>query len=266
MAENNVYGDAMSAFGMFELKKLIGALVMPLPAMLLLILLGLLLLWFTRWQKTGKTLISAGWIVLLLLSFQPVADALLRPTENKYPTYQPNGDVSFVIVLGGSYSYDPLLPPSAQVGRNTLARIAEGIRIYRMHPKAKLVFSGAPAASEVSSARVAAQVASSLGAPKEDMVLIETPRDTEDEALAMKALIKDQPAVLVTSASHLPRAMRLFADNGMHPIPAPANQLTSDGHANFWETYFPAASYLERSERAWYELLGEWWLTLKGKH
>ncbi len=248
---------------MFELKKVIGALLMPLPSIILIMLVGLLLLWFSRWQRSGRWMITLSWCALLMLSSEPIADRLLKPREDQFPVYQPSGEISYVLVLGGSYIYDPLLPPSSQVGRNTLARIAEGIRIYRMHPKAKLVFSGAPSASEVSSARVAAQVASSLGVPKEDMILIETPRDTEDEAVAMKALINNQPAVLVTSASHMPRAIRLFAENGMHPIPAPANQLSSEGKGNFWEQYLPAAAYIERSERAWYELLGEWWLTLK---
>ena len=57
---------------------------MPLPFMLLLILAGLLLLWFSRWQKTGKTLITVSWLGLVLLSLQPVADALLLTTEKPY--------------------------------------------------------------------------------------------------------------------------------------------------------------------------------------
>ncbi len=44
------------------------------------------LLWFSRFQKTGKVFISVGWLALLLLSLQPVSDHLLRPIENRYPT------------------------------------------------------------------------------------------------------------------------------------------------------------------------------------
>ena len=57
-----------------------------LPLLLLIIALGLGLVWFSRFQKSGKTLITFGWLVLLLLSLQPVADKLLRPIENTYPT------------------------------------------------------------------------------------------------------------------------------------------------------------------------------------
>lgn len=63
---------------LFTLKKVIGNMLLPLPLMLLIIGAGLALLWFSRFQKTGKIFISIGWLALLLLSLQPVADRLLR--------------------------------------------------------------------------------------------------------------------------------------------------------------------------------------------
>ena len=67
---------------LFTLKKVIGNMLLPLPLMLLIIGAGLALLWFSRFQKTGKIFISIGWLALLLLSLQPVADRLLRPIES----------------------------------------------------------------------------------------------------------------------------------------------------------------------------------------
>ena len=63
---------------LFTLKKVIGNMLLPLPLMLLIIGAGLALLWFSRFQKTGKIFISIGWLALLLLSLQPVADRLLK--------------------------------------------------------------------------------------------------------------------------------------------------------------------------------------------
>ncbi|SUG89140.1 Membrane Protein Functionally coupled to the MukBEF Chromosome Partitioning Mechanism [Salmonella enterica subsp. enterica] len=73
---------------LFTLKKVIGGMLLPLPLMLLMIGVGLALLWFSRFQKTGKVFISVSWLALLLLSLQPVSDHLLRPIENRYPTWQ----------------------------------------------------------------------------------------------------------------------------------------------------------------------------------
>lgn len=42
---------------LFTLKKVIGNMLLPLPLMLLIIGAGLALLWFSRFQKTGKIFI-----------------------------------------------------------------------------------------------------------------------------------------------------------------------------------------------------------------
>lgn len=46
---------------LFTLKKVIGGMLLPLPLMLLMIGVGLALVWFSRFQKTGKVFISVGW-------------------------------------------------------------------------------------------------------------------------------------------------------------------------------------------------------------
>lgn len=76
---------------------------MPLPFLLIVMGLALILLWFTRWQKSGKTLFTLSWLALLLISLQPVADRLLLPLEKQYATYQGNDPVDYIIVLGGGY-------------------------------------------------------------------------------------------------------------------------------------------------------------------
>lgn len=59
----------------------------------------------------------------------------------------------------------------------------------------------------VSTAEVGARVAQSLGVPREQIITPDLPKDTEEEAAAVKQAIGDAPFLLVTSASHLPRAM-----------------------------------------------------------
>ena len=66
---------------LFTLKKYLGGMMLPLPLLLMLIAFGIALLWFSRFQKTGKACVSIGWLVLALLSLQPVADSLLKPIE-----------------------------------------------------------------------------------------------------------------------------------------------------------------------------------------
>ncbi len=130
---------------LFTLKKYIGGMMLPLPLLLLIIALGLGLVWFSRFQKSGKTLITFGWLVLLLLSLQPVADKLLRPIENTYPTWQGNQKVEYIVVLGGGYTWDPNWAPSSNLINNSLPRLNEGIRLWLANPGSKMIFTGAPA-------------------------------------------------------------------------------------------------------------------------
>lgn len=250
---------------LFTLKKFVGGLLMPLPFLLMVMGLALILLWFTRWQKSGKTLFTLSWLVLLLISLQPVADRLLLPLERQYATYQGNDPVDYIVVLGGGYTFNPNWAPSANLFANSLPRVTEGVRLYRAHPNAKMVFTGGSTANNQSSARTAAQVAESLGVPAANIVMLEQPKDTVEEAAAVAALVEDKPFLLVTSASHLPRAIKFFTAIGLHPIPAPANQLAITTPLHSWERAIPAAVYLGHSERVWYETLGLMWQKLSGR-
>ncbi|TKI07498.1 envelope biogenesis factor ElyC [Martelella alba] len=250
----------------FTLKKLVGGLLLPLPLLLLLMAAGLCLIGFTRRQKTGKCLLVLGWLALLLLSLQPVADHLLAPLETRYPTYQDRAaPIAYVVVLGGGYTFNPQWAPGSNLINNSLPRVVEGIRQYRNHPGARLVFTGAAAnGNPVSSAAVAASVAESLGVPAKDIILLDKPRDTRQEAASVAALVGKAPFLLVTSANHLPRAMAFFQGQGLAPLPAPANQLAITSPLNVWERLLPSPLWLEHSERAWYETLGRIWQKISG--
>jgi len=250
----------------FTLKKFVGGLLMPLPLLLIIMAIALSLLWFSRRQKMGKVIFLVGWLLLGLLSLQPVADSLLRPLENTYPTYHGGTQLNYVVVLGGGYTYNPQWAPSSNLINNSLPRVTEGIRIYLMNPGSKLIFTGAAApGNPVSSAATAAKVAESLGVPATDIITLDQPRDTHQEAEQVAQRIGHQTFALVTSANHLPRAMVFFQEQGLAPVPAPANQLAIDSPLNIWEKAVPQSLYLAHSERAWYETLGRIWQYFTGK-
>lgn len=250
---------------LFMLKKYIGGMMLPLPLLLLLTGLGLFLVWFTRFQKTGKTAITVCWLLLLLLSLQPVADGLLKPIEDKYPTWRGEQRVEYIVVLGGGYTWNPHWAPSSNLINNSLPRLNEGIRLWQANPGSKMIFTGARALTNpVSTGEAGARVAESLGVPRNDIIVLDTPKDTEEEAAAVKAAIGDAPFLLVTSASHLPRAMIFFQHAGLHPLPAPANQLAIESPLNPWEKAIPSPVWLMHSDRVGYETLGRIWQWLKG--
>ena len=75
----------MFALNFFAIKKWLGQLLMPLPFSLSLLLLALLLLWFTRFQKTGKLLATLSLLIVALMGTRPVSYELARPLEQTFP-------------------------------------------------------------------------------------------------------------------------------------------------------------------------------------
>ncbi|MBU1086362.1 MAG: hypothetical protein KKD05_02470 [Candidatus Omnitrophica bacterium] len=69
---------------MFLFKKIIAPFLFPLPLTVLSLLAGVLFLWFSKKQKTGKILVTMGLILLFVSSFKFTADAMLRPIEYKF--------------------------------------------------------------------------------------------------------------------------------------------------------------------------------------
>jgi len=94
------------------------------------------------------------------------------------------------------------------------------------------------------------------------VILLLGTQDTQEEAQAGKKLLGDKPFILVTSASHMPRALNFFNNEGLDPIPAPTNHLAGIQHPNY--TKFFSSDALEKSRIAFHELLGLVWQKLKG--
>ena len=58
--------------------------------------------------------------------------------------------------------------------------------------------------------------------------------------------------------------MIFFEKQGLHPLPAPANQMAIDAPLNTWERVIPSPMWLMHSDLVGYETLGRLWQWLKG--
>ena len=257
---------------MFTLKKIILAFLYPLPLSILLSFLGLYLLWFTTKQKTGKIVVSVGLAILTLFSYSIIANRLLRPLERKYDTFEivvseteDKPTIKFVVVLGGGHTSDPELPLLSQMNTHPVIRLMEGIRIYRKVPGSRLLLSGGSGFDLISEAEMMARVAREMGVPDRDIILESKSKDTRDEALFIKPMVGNEPFVLVTTASHIPRSMALFKKLGMNPIPSPIGHSIRDGQGLSLDSFFPSTGNLHKTELAIHEYIGMTWSKLRGQ-
>jgi uncharacterized SAM-binding protein YcdF (DUF218 family) len=83
------------------------------------------------------------------------------------------------------------------------------------------------------------------------------PKDTKEEAQAAKKLLKEKPFILVTSASHMKRAMDIFNKEGLHPVAAPTYHTASKKDFNAMDVF----SYYSftKSRAVFHETLGLLW-------
>jgi uncharacterized SAM-binding protein YcdF (DUF218 family) len=249
------------------LAKAFGSLFFPVPLTCEILALGLVLLWFTRRQKAGKVLVTAGVVLLLLLGNTGISGELLRPIERRYSPLVVSSEAQtpgplragmYIVVLGGGYSSDPTVDLLSRLDEATLARLAEGILLYKKVPGCKLILSGGPPEQAESMGKAAL----ALGVKEQDIVLETKSKNTEQEAIFIAPMVGKGPFVLVTSASHMPRAMGLFRKLGMNPIAAPTDYLAKGRLRLEPDNLFPGYYGLYESERAVYEYLGITWETL----
>ena len=251
---------------MFLAKKIIANLLYPVPLTLELLVLGLVLLLFTRFQKPGKGLVAAGVLLLAVLSFAPVPNMMAHRLETRYlPIHSVDAvkDIRWVAVLGGGNEADPRLPANSRLSPSALSRLVEGIRLYRGLKDGRLILSGGPVFDAASSAKEYAAAAALLGVDRADMLLVAEPRDTEEEAAVIARIVGKEPFLLVTSAMHMPRSVDLFKRRGANPIPSPADYRTAKGPGTAPSDFFPNPENLETATAAWHEYLGMLWYRLK---
>ena len=242
---------------MFVISKLLSAITQPLFWLGVWWVLALLLL--GRYYRVAVRMLWAGLLVFVLLGFQALPDALLRPLEARY-SVPDLGSQPFegMIVLGGATGHSDLYQAHGQVPLNQAAeRFTVPAGLMHRYPHWRLVFSGGEGRllktgfTEASLARVFYE---EQGVDLGRVVFEDGARNTRENALNVAAVLGDEcrkPWLLVTSAWHMPRSMAEFEATGCHVVPYPVDFLT--GSSTPFTEYSLANSVLR-----WQIALHEW--------
>ncbi len=246
---------------LFLTKKAATFFVEPLGLIIVLNLIGIYFLYKSSYKKAKIMLVSALFL-LLFFSYPPVGNSFIQKLESQYKKYSyHNINIEYVHVLGSGHHENAFWPLSSQIGNAGLKRTIEGVAIYKNSPmpKPKLVFTGYPGFdNQISNAEINASIAKIAGVHEKDIIINAKAKDTKEEAKFAKTLFKDAPFVLVTSASHMPRAISMFQNQALNPIPAP-----TDFHGKHKKLLsVPNIVSLEKSRIVIHELLGQIWYFL----
>ncbi len=249
---------------LFVVKKVISAFIMPIN--LVFILLILAIIYFNkRPKKSVKYLISAT--LLLLLSSMPIiSDTVMVSIESNYePFTRSSKPVDYIVILGNGHYSNDALPVTSQLKTGSLQRLVEALRIYQIHPEARIITSGFADNNSVSNAEKMKQSLVLLGISEHKIITENFPKDTEEEAQLISPRVQGANVVLITNADHMPRSMKYFQQQGVFPIAAPTGYWVKSQHGKSrWSNYVPSSKKLEQTTTAWYESLGRLVQWIKG--
>ena len=210
----------------FYLSKTLGDLAVPSNFILLVILCGLLLVWRSRFIRLGRRLAIAGIVLLLIAGLTPLGTALLVSLENRFPQWDDTrGPPTGVIVLGGIVNTHISLLRNEISVDSAANRLIAAVELHRRYPGLRIVFSGGNS-NLIFKGRAesgfAVRFLENLGVPSGDIAADDTARNTTENAINAKKIADPKPGehwLLITSASHMPRAIGLFRAAGF-PVEA----------------------------------------------
>ncbi|MEO0539616.1 MAG: YdcF family protein [Cyanobacteria bacterium P01_A01_bin.105] len=257
------------------LSKLLPLLVYPLglTCLLLVVALGCL------GQRPGwaRSAIAAALMVLFLSSNSWVAARVVQSLEWRYQPPKPMPTADVIVVLGGS-TYAATAPRPWVEVNEAGDRVIYAVHLYQQGKAPLLLFSGGridwknggpPEADDMS------QIALAMGVPRHDILQEPNSLNTYQNAVNVQAMLRQQQldrVLLVTSATHMPRAAAIFRKLGIDIIPAPTDywvsqaRFTEDHHS--WQGRLlgalPTAEAMFQITRAFKEYMGLAVYRLKG--
>jgi len=204
-----------------------------------------------------------------------------------------------IVVLGQGMPKTSDLPFRYQNNEVFERRLLEGIRVAKLIPESRLIVSMAGEATNTAKQLFLDEYMALVNFPTNRVFMFTTARDTSEEAKLAKLLIRGQRSedrdqksevrdqqmlrcadalpltsdlrlptsvlptnslLLVTSGSHIPRALKIFQKAGMGPIPVPCDYTSVEKPENEWREWYlpplPNGRRFDESERAAHEWLG----------
>jgi uncharacterized SAM-binding protein YcdF (DUF218 family) len=240
------------------------------PAVLLVVMLGVGVALLLRSDLSGAatsklrvrpgTLVAAvAWSGLTLFSLPVFSSALVgctetrgvdltRALEGKRPER-----TAMVVLAAGLHTDDPsVVPPRERIDSASAQRVITAARLCHERTFGLVILSGPP---DETGGMLDLMVA--LGVPREQIVLETQATDTRENATRSAAILRDwgpDAVVLVTSSTHLRRAVKDFAAAGVQAIPFAAAII---GRPTFdLESLLPSSSALAETNACLHELLG----------
>lgn len=224
-------------------------------------------------RKLAVLLVSVSIFLLFFIGITPTGPDLLVALENSYaaPSKLPK-EVTGIIILGGTFDADLTAARNSLAVNDSMERVMEGLRLARLYPKAITVFSGGTGRMFVQGRPEAHEIMRWLGRSgynADDFLFEDKSRNTWENVTFTRDMLNpgaQKVWIVVTSAYHMPRAMKAFEILGWQgTIIAWPTDYRTDGKMRWLPDRFDVAGNFYKTDLAIHEFAGIIAYGLRGK-
>ncbi|MDB5246504.1 MAG: hypothetical protein JWQ40_898 [Segetibacter sp.] len=205
------------------------------------IIVLLISLFFVKSPLVKKRVTIILVIFVLFFGNEVIYNKIVLAWQPKPVQLPPNITYEAGILLGGSGSFDK---NGTGFLNSSSDRVFEVCTLYKTGKIKKIIVAaGAVYNDRPKEAPFLSKKISELGIPPHDIIVEQQSRTTFENALYTKRIIDSlklqPPFVLVTSAMHIPRSVRVFTKAGLPVIPYPADYKVLDKKFGFFDYAVP---------------------------
>lgn len=250
-------------------------LLHPFRLCFLVLAVVLVIIWCRRSAPRRVLLwLSIPFALLYLFCLPLVSYFAVGTLEWGYPPDDPQAarpNAGAIVVLSGGIHPPDATRPKAVLDDSTLYRCLHAVDLYQkpQGPCPVVVTGGIvdPDREGPTLGDAMAQFLCRLGVAEADIVVEARSRSTHENALFTAELLREKgitKIVLVTEASHLPRAVRCFRRQGLAVVPSGCDYHATEFKWSIFQL-IPSFGAAKGNQRVVHEYLGFIWYWLRGR-
>ena len=235
----------------FILSKIVQFCIEPLNWVIIFVILSLLFMGLRKPHLCKRFLLLAL-ADLLIIGWLPTSEVFLRALEDAVPkvniAQMSEKDFGGIIILGGAIEGGEIAVDRGEVSIYSAAeRVTKAFELIRRYPDLPFIFSGFSgrlSPKGISEADAFKQLVAEQGLPDKNAHYENRSRNTYENVVLMKPMMlalgakganqvdevdkPEKPWLLITSASHMYRSLKIFQKQGIEVIPVPVDYQTGN--------------------------------------
>jgi uncharacterized SAM-binding protein YcdF (DUF218 family) len=219
----------MAKIMFFVFSKALAFILTPSNSVVLIGLLGLAL-GLLRWSKSGWSLLTIAILGVALAGWSPLGPVLLMTLEDRFPKQEAPAAIAGIVMFGGTVDIHITQARGSDAWNDQAERITTVAELATKFPAARIILSGGSGhPNAISESSIARQALVAMGIPEGRMELETRSRNTCENASESANTAQPKAGevwLLVTSASHMPRAVACFRAANFPILPFPVDYHT----------------------------------------